>query len=250
MDLEIALHHAGRAAERGLAGQHVIDEQPQRVDVRARIDGLPAHLLGRHRGRRAQHAPRGREPWSDLIDELHQPEIEEDRPQATLIIPRKDHVRWLHVAMDEARVVSDREGVAQRLEDLHHLVRRQRAALDQDVAQARALQELEHEVRAAIGDGAVVERANHVLVAQALDGLELALEPRHRVRRADELEVEDLDRHHLAIRHAERAPDLTEAALPDRAFDLESRDLRAAARSPIDLHYHRSHGHDYSCRAR
>jgi hypothetical protein len=62
-------------------------------------------------------------------------------------------------------------------------------------------------------------------MVEALDRVQLALEPRHRVRRAHELEVEDLDRHRLVIRIAERAPDLTEAALADHAVDLESRDL-------------------------
>ena len=48
----------------------------------------------------------------------------------------EDHVRCLDVAMDEPEAVRSRERVAQRLEDLEHLVRRQRAALVDHVAQS------------------------------------------------------------------------------------------------------------------
>ena len=61
VDLQVALDDARRATERRRAGEHVIGEQAERVDIGARIDRLAAHLLGRHRRRRAEHPARRRQ---------------------------------------------------------------------------------------------------------------------------------------------------------------------------------------------
>src|SRR5690348_906296 len=60
-------------------------------------------------------------------------------------------------------------------------------------------------------------------MVEPLDGLELALEPGHRVDRSDQLEVQHLDRDALAIRVALRAPHLPESAFTDQAIELMSR---------------------------
>ena len=64
--------------------------------------------------------------------------------------------------MHEAGVVSDLERLAERAEDLEHLVRWQRAAFLDDVAQARPVEVFEDEVRTTVGERAVIDRADHV----------------------------------------------------------------------------------------
>ena len=45
-------------AERRPAAEHLVERGPQREDVGARVDRLPADLLGGHVARGAQHGPR------------------------------------------------------------------------------------------------------------------------------------------------------------------------------------------------
>ena len=85
--------------------------------------------------------------------------------------------------MHEAERVRGGERVAERLEDREHLGRRQRAALVDHVAQARTFDVLEDEIRPAVVERAVVERAHDVAMIEPLDRCQLALEPR-RARRS------------------------------------------------------------------
>jgi hypothetical protein len=57
---------AGVALKGRRAHEHLVDHDPQREDVRARIDRLAAHLLGRHVSNRTeQHATAGQLLYSD-----------------------------------------------------------------------------------------------------------------------------------------------------------------------------------------
>src|SRR5262245_50952027 len=127
--------------------------------------------------------------------------------------------------MDEARIVGDRERVTQRFEDREHLRGRKRAALVEHFAQAGSLDVLEDEVRPAIAERAVAEPAHDVGMVQALDRIELALEPGQSIDRADQLEVQHLDRDEITTAAGVCTPHLSEAAFADQAVELVPRYL-------------------------
>ena len=58
--LEDRRHRVGGrvALERALAGQHFVEHRAEGEQIAARVDGLPAHLLGRHVADRAHHRAR------------------------------------------------------------------------------------------------------------------------------------------------------------------------------------------------
>ncbi len=99
----------GRAAERALAGQELVEDDAGREQVRAAVDGEPHDLLGRHVARRAKHrAHLGHVRRLDVRDA----EIG-DLDAAVL---EQDDIGRLDVAVNDAEPVR----VAQRVEDLRH----------------------------------------------------------------------------------------------------------------------------------
>ena len=100
--------HPRVAAERQLPGQHLVEDDPQAVDVATAIDlvGLAPRLLGAHVGRRAQHL--AVERHRDLARfTLGQPEVHQVRP-ARLV---EHDVRGLDVAMHDPLFVRVLQGV-------------------------------------------------------------------------------------------------------------------------------------------
>src|SRR4051812_19930864 len=104
MYLQVALDNTWCTTECRLPGEHMIGEESKCVDVGSRIHRLAAHLLRSHRRRRSQHAARRCQSRSDLIDELHQAEIQEDGPDGPAL-SCKDHIGRLDVAMYETGIV-------------------------------------------------------------------------------------------------------------------------------------------------
>ena len=81
LDPHVLVQHRGRHVgdERRLAGQHLVQDAPKRVDVRARVHRLPQRLLGRHVRGGAEHR-RGlgervavERPRDPEVEHLHRP---------------------------------------------------------------------------------------------------------------------------------------------------------------------------------
>ena len=103
--------HAAVAAERPLAGEQLVEDDAEAVDVAAGVDRvrLAAGLLGRHVGRRAEHLAVGRHRRVVGVA-LGQAEVHEVR----LAVGVEQDVRRLDVAVDDA----ERVRAAERVGDL------------------------------------------------------------------------------------------------------------------------------------
>jgi hypothetical protein len=89
----------GVAAERLLPREHLEEQHPERVEVRAPVDRLARELLGRDVARRAAHRPRGRHRRVHrCVEGARDPEVEHAR---ALALPRRaldHHVLALEIA--------------------------------------------------------------------------------------------------------------------------------------------------------
>ena len=108
---------------RDLADEHLVDDDPEGVEIRPRPDGAPHRLLGRHVGGRPdRRTGRGQEAARrSAVDRLRNPEVRDLHP--TLV--RDHHVLGLEVAVDDAACLGVRKARQQSLEDADHLRKRQ-----------------------------------------------------------------------------------------------------------------------------
>ena len=168
--VQVAVHQDdGRGPlERRLAGQHLVDQDAQRVQVGLVADlGGPADLLGGHVGGRPQGPPGGRQGGG--VEVLGDPEV----GQLDLALAGDHQVRRLEVAVDHAVLVR----VVQRVADLDgqvdHLAPGERPALLEDVVEGHPVDVLHREVRGPLVP-AEGQEADDVGVAELLEDLGLA----------------------------------------------------------------------------
>jgi hypothetical protein len=185
----------------------------------------PGGLLGRHVLRRAQHLGVLGLHRVRALD-LRDAEVEHLGPRRPLVLRDQEDVGRLEIAVDDAFAVGRRQRRADLADDRRDLGERHRAA-PQAIGQRLADQELEHQVRRAVGQLVPVVDLDDVGVAQARRDLGLAAEPGERLGVGD-VGVQDLDRHLLARQ-------------PDVAGD-EHRAHAAAPEQPLDGVGLRDHG--------
>ena len=151
-----------------LAGQHLVADDAEAVEVRADIERLAERLLGAHVVRRAeQHAGLGTDGVA--IDRARQAEVDERHR----VVLAQHHIRRLQIAVHQPRLVHDLE----RRGDLRHVVQRlplTHAALDARL-QVPARQVLHRQVLEA-GVHAVIVDLHHQRAVHRHDGGVLTLE--------------------------------------------------------------------------
>jgi hypothetical protein len=184
-------HHRGGQVggrlERRAAGQHLEQDDADRVQVGAPIDLAALHLLGGEvSGRTDQGAGRGQLPGVERG--LGDAEVcDLDHP-----VPDED-VRRLHVPVDQAGRMGGRQGGQDRLHQVHHPVRPQGGLTAKEGTQALALEVLHHDVPDVVLL-AGVEHAYDVGVGEASGGHGFPLEPLGETRIRRQILTEDLDR--------------------------------------------------------
>ena len=108
--------------ERRDPGEELVENEPERPDVRARIDVLRgAHLLGRHVERRAHERPGRRHPGvARARRDLRDPEVEDLEDARAVRLPREEEVARLQIAVDDA----GRVGLGEPFRRLQHVADR------------------------------------------------------------------------------------------------------------------------------
>ena len=167
------LRRQREAAQRQLPGQHLVEDDAQRVDVGPVIDlQRPLHLLRGHVVQRAHHLPRPgqREVAGVAAQQLGQAEVGD--LHAALAV-QQDVLR-LDVAVDDALLVGVLQGVADLRHDPQRLLRLQ-VAVAQQLPQVDAVHVLHDEVVEAAGLAEIVD-GDDVGMAEPGQGAGLAVE--------------------------------------------------------------------------
>jgi len=185
--------------KRRTAGRHFVQHQPEREEVRSRIDLFAAQLLWRHVGQRTDCAARvGQERTGFELRRrrvsmrsarvgLDEAEVENLRS-----VRGQQDVGGLDIAVDDAGGMSRLKGVGEGRADLEEGPQVQRALPD-SLLQGLTLEQLHDNKCPAIGRFAdVVDRAD-VGVLQGRHGLRFARESLARSSRIGEVRRQQLD---------------------------------------------------------
>src|SRR5262249_6197292 len=178
--------HAARpvVADGRRAGQELVKQDAQGIDVAARVDapGTDVRLFGAHVLRRAHDRTDqrfGGLVGQRLLDRLGDAEVDDLRERLALV-PRDQDVGRLDVAVDDALLVGVLDRLADRHEQFQALADRQTVVVA-EAGDRYALDQLHHEVRPAVGRGTRVEYPGDVEVVHQGQGLALGLETGHDV---------------------------------------------------------------------
>ena len=202
------------ARERHVAGEQLIDDDPERVDVRGLGDLPSLRLLGRDVVAGSEHRARGGLALLRL-ERAGDPEVGHLR----FALAVQQHVLGLDVAVDEALLVGEREPAGDLDRELERALHRQGADTADELLQILAGDELEDDERQAVMVS-TVDHGDDVLVREAGDELRLAPEPVDDVLLGQQPLVEDLQRD-VALEHAVvRAVHARHAAGPDELTQL------------------------------
>ena len=201
------------AAHRVDAGERLVEDERQRVEVGLGARRAALGLLGRHVGQRADDVARARQdvvagdPRDAEVGQLGQ-------PVAVAAAVGDDHVAGLDVAVHDPAPVRVGERVAQRDADAQDVAVRQ-GAVGHEVAERAPADELGDEVDGVVVAARLVERDDPG-VRQARGGLGLALGAR-----ADRgvVDGDALDRDGALEALVVREPDDAEAARPQPAHE-------------------------------
>jgi hypothetical protein len=218
---------------RRAAADRFVEDRGDRVEVAARV-GLPRapRLFGRHVARRAEgHARRREGKWR--VFRLRDPEIEELHVIAIAVVIDEEDVRWLQISMDDPLAVRRLEAARDPEGDVHRTFdgETRRAALEGG-RQIDALEQLHHEVRAALELADVVD-AHDVVGLELRGGDRFPLEALERALLLGAVVAHDLER------DARLAPQMGRAIDAAHPAGAEARvDPVAAVEDVADLRLH------------
>ncbi len=206
------------ARERRPAGEHLVEDGPQRVDIGRRSDPrrVALGLLGRHVVGRSEDGARLR-PRAVAVA-LRQPEVA-DLGRAE--VGREQDVRRLEVAVDDPRLVGVLHGERERRDGPRHVVRRHRTGREA-VGKRAPLDELHRQIRHAVDPPDVVDR-HDVRMPEPRRRLRLAAEPRGALAADQRRGADLLQRDQPAQGELPRPVDDAHPALADDFEELISR---------------------------
>jgi hypothetical protein len=223
-DAERRLGHEGQ-----LADQELVEDDANRVKVRATVDLFAARLLGRHVVGRADHEPFGREVTRERLvllvhrpHELGDPEVanldEIGRLPLVIGAVQKQDVLRLQVAVHDADVVRGREGGEGLRDDVDDAPVTDGPVARHHREQVLPLREFHDQVEEPVGL-AEIEHAQRVRMIELRGGKGLALEPLDESGLVGELTVQDFDGNGLVKRILVRAVHRPHRSEADQCFD-------------------------------
>ena len=193
MDLRPGGGELGVATERRPAGEREEEHAAERVDVGATVERPALDLLGRRVGGGAEHRAAGaREPVDRLL-----PAREAEVAQVgvrRLWRAGDQHVGGLDVAVDEPARMGGVERSGDLAQQLRRRGRRQRAALDHQLAQVRAVDPAHRDEEALVLLARLVD-GDHVRMLERGGHARLAHEARAELRIARQLGRDQLEGH-------------------------------------------------------
>ena len=193
--------------------EHLVEHDPERVDVRLLGHVVAERLLGGHVVGGAEHAAGGRQALG--LERARDAEVGD---LGAPVAVDQDVLR-LDVAVDELVLVRARQRPADLDGVGHRLGHRQPPIAPDAVLERLALHELEHDVGSAVVLPGVDHR-DHVGVVQLGHGARLAPEALELVRVARDVPVHQLDGHPALERGVEGAVHARHAARPDLLVEL------------------------------
>ena len=221
----------GLGEERADAGDELVEDDSERVDVGPGVDAaLADELLGSHVARRADEVARARDSGVALRGVSSEPEVGDARVAA----PRLEHdVRRLDVAVDDSELVGRSDPARDLRHQLGGLVPREAAALLEHLLERASGAVLHDVVVVAIRDSDVVD-GDDVGVLDARGESGLAPESLDRLAIRQRAAEEDLDREQAL--ESGSAPEVDDAhgASAELAQDLVGAE-RARGRGLIAL---------------
>src|SRR5439155_5558138 len=113
---------------------------------------------------------REREIAPSFVDRFGDAEIGELEAAATVVAHEPKHVRWLEIAMEDARRMRDGERLRRLIEYLGDDARRDLLGERELVAQGAALEELHHHVRPGVADPGVRDDDDELGAVRELRG--------------------------------------------------------------------------------
>jgi hypothetical protein len=207
-----------------LPREHLVEDGPEREDVRALVGGQPLSLLGRHVGNSPEDGAgrgllrggrRGRGGGFDEQGRLKLGETEiEDLHVAT---SGHEEVLRLEVPVNDSLRVGGRQPVRDLNRVADRLDRGQVAFLN-SLAKRRALEELVHHEGSFVV-GAHVEHRQHVRMAEGAGGTGFLLEAPQALRVVHARVGQNLDRHVAAQARVAGTVDLAHAPGPEGSDD-------------------------------
>lgn len=195
--------------EGDLARQHLVEEDSERVDVRAGVDGLGVGLLGAHITRGPKDRARlGERELAVGVEELGDAEVEDlDEVRLARALAEED-VLGLEIAVDDAATVGFFEASTHLDRDADREAWGDATVDREAVAKGAALEQLHREIEAAALGLAEVENGDGVWVLEPARGADLPEETLHRGLVAVGPVVHDLDGdvavHRVLARHVDR----------------------------------------------
>ena len=202
-------------AERELPGQHLEEEDAERVEIALRGRLFAARLLGRHVLRRSEDGPLRGE--ARVHREVGEPEVEDLDEVLPPAARAEEDVVALQVAVNDAEVVRAGERGAHLLEDIDAARERHRSA--RQLARERHADEVLHdEVELALFGLTDVVDVDDVRVVDAVGGARFAQHPGAQVGLAAQVRADELERDDAVDEHVTGAIDDAHPALADARF--------------------------------
>ncbi len=217
------------APERALAGEALVEDRSEREDVGRGLDGPRIReLLGRHvtRGAAGGAGPRERDGPARArgftVEVLREAEVRHEGGA----LGGEQHVLRLHVAVDDAALVSAPEGLGEGASERDRLLEAEPAARE-SLAKRSSREERHDEVRSAVDRPRVEERHEAVASGEEPEEPALSLEAREPVSVDPQ---EELERDLVAPRRA-RPEHGSGAASSELREDVVAAELHGATRA-------------------
>ncbi len=165
--------------ERGMAGEHLVEDDAEGVDIRPGIEILPLALFGGHIAWRSQEHACSSDPLLNvhrLLGHLRQSKVDNGCALMVTVILRDDDVRRLQITMHDAGLMCR----VDRLENLpgnaHGIGKRQWRILYDVLSECRSFDQFHHDIGTFIRENAEIVGACNARMMQPRRRLRLATE--------------------------------------------------------------------------